>query len=516
MPFECGLTDGDWNELSKWVSDSARRSSEVRHVLGKLSAWLSATLQEAELATRPVEEPPPAPAAPEQRPLVEIGSAIEQLRSAWRRSQMPAEVPAEVRAPKALPQPPPSQPREMAPRARLKAEACRWAVQRRELESGSASDALSTQARNTELRKRAKACGSGDLWMLSRDVDLPDSASMHMLAAGFDNLGHALEIALELDLEQKDERETMGAVLTVIAESQSAVRALLKAHGLPEDDEQNDAYRWLSERTRTLQHYLPRFMSLDAPADPTQWEDLGARLASLQGQLSAERARRRDEREARSRVSYHVKRLLNSFDGGHASELALDDWRRLFGALEGLLALGVKTSDVRLREELLPLVEARPLEIEVPECWDRIVDEIDRALALKELDESAKSARAPRERTPAVLRVAELLRGKRVVMVGGANRPLSRQALIDAFELADLDWITSREHSSNEVFRASIARDETVLVLLLIRWSSHSYGALKQMADGYGKKFVNLPRGYNPTQVAEEILRQVSLESEPS
>ena len=52
-------------------------------------------------------------------------------------------------------------------------------------------------------------------------------------------------------------------------------------------------------------------------------------------------------------------------------------------------------------------------------------------------------------------------------------------------------------------------------MLLLIRWSSHSYGALKQMADGYGKKFVNLPRGYNPTQVAEEILRQVSLESEP-
>jgi len=514
MPFECGLSDGDWNELSKWVSESARRSGAVRKALGKLSSWLAATLQEAELADRSVEEP--APLAPEPvapRPLVEIGTAIEQLRSAWSRSQMPVEAQVEARPAKAAPMPPPSQPREMAPRARLKAETCRWAVQRRELESGSASEALSTQSRNTELRKRARAYGSGELWMLSRDIDLPASASMHMLAAGFDNLGHALEIAHELDSEQRDDRETMHGVLTIVAESQSAVRALLKAHGLPEDDEQNDAYRWLSERTRTLQHYLPRFMSLDAPADPTQWEDLGTRLAALQAQLASERGRRREEREARGRLSYHCKRILNSYDGGHSSELAQDDWRKVFAALDELLAMGVKASDVRLREELLPLVEARPLELEVPECWERVVDEIDRAIGLKELDESVKaSERAPRERSPAVLRVAELLRGKRVVMVGGANRPLSRQALVDAFELAELDWITSREHSSNEVFRASIAREETVLVLLLIRWSSHSYGSLKQMADGYGKKFVNLPRGYNPTQVAEEILRQVSLD----
>ncbi len=516
MAFECGLTDGDWGELSKWVSESAQRSGELRSVLGKLSTWLSATLAEAERAARPVEQPEPAPLAPAPlpaQPPIELDAAIEQLRSAWRRSQMPAPAPIEARPAKPTPPPPPSQPREMAPRARLKAEACRWAVQRRELESGSASEALSTQSRNTELRKRARTCGSGELWMLSRDVDLPDSSSMHMLAAGFDNLGHALELAHELDAEQREDRETMGSVLTIVAESQSAVRALLKAHGLPEDDEQNDAYRWLSERTRTLQHYLPRFMSLDAPADPTQWEELGSRLAALQTQLASERGRRREEREARARLSYHCKRILNSYDGGHTSELALDDWRKVFAALDELLAMGVKASDVRLREELLPLVEARPLEIEVPACWERVVDEIDRALSLKELDESAKSvARAPRERSPAVLRVAELLRGKRVVMVGGAHRPLSREALVEAFELAELDWITSREHSSNEVFRASIAREETVLVLLLIRWSSHSYGGLKQMADGYGKKFVNLPRGYNPTQVAEEILRQVSFD----
>lgn len=509
------MTDGDWRELEAWVRESARQSDAVRRALVNLSSWLGGVLDgaRAPIEAAPAEPPAtPAVAIEPAQPMVEIGAAIERLSVAWRKSQMPA---VEVSHPAAKPAPaaPVQQPREIAPRVRVKAEACRWAVARRELESGSEAEALSTTTRNKELAKRAKKLGCRDLWMLSRDIDMPDSAALHMLAACYDSLGHALEIAQELDGEQWEDRELVGEVLTIVAESQSAVRSLLKAHRLPEDSEQNDCYFWLSDRTRTLRYFLPRFMTTDTPADPTQWEELGERLASLRERLSIERSRRRAERDARGRLSYHVKRILNSYDGGHTSELAIDDWLKVFSALEELLALGVKPSEVQLREELLPLVEARPLEIEVPPCWDRVVDEIDRAIALKELDESAKSGGRPtRERTLAVARVAEHLRGKRVVMVGGANRPLSRQALLDAFELADLDWITSREHSSNENFRASIAREETVLVLLLIRWSSHSYGGLKQMSDEYGKKFVNLPRGYNPAQVAEEILKQVSFD----
>jgi hypothetical protein len=509
------MTEGDWRELEAWVRDSAQQSAAVRRALENLSRWLGVVLDGAR---PPLEAPPVQPTTPQPvttepaQPMVEIGAAIERLSVAWRKSQMPA-VEVSLPAPKAAPAAAVQQPREIAPRVRVKAEASRWAVARRELESGSESEALSTTTRNRELVKRARKLGCRELWMLSRDIDMPDSAGLHMLAACYDNLGHALEIAQELDHEQWEDREVVGEVLTVVAESQSAVRSLLKAQRLPEDSDQNDTYFWLSDRTFTLRYFLPRFMTTDTPADPTQWEELGTRLAALRERLSGERARRRAERDARGRLSYHVKRILNSYDGGHTSELAIDDWRKVFAALEELLELGVKPSEIQLREELLPLVEARPLELDVPTCWDRVVDEIDRAIALKELDESAKNGNRPlRERTLAVARVAEHLRGKRVVMVGGANRPLSRQALIDAFELADLDWITSREHSSNENFRASIARDETVLVLLLIRWSSHSYGGLKQMSEEYGKRFVNLPRGYNPAQVAEEILKQVSFD----
>ncbi len=107
-------------------------------------------------------------------------------------------------------------------------------------------------------------------------------------------------------------------------------------------------------------------------------------------------------------------------------------------------------------------------------------------------------------------RVRRWLSGKRVVIIGGAHRPLSRQALVEAFELGDLEWITTRAHEPLESFRASIVRPQTELILLLIRWSSHSFGELRHLADAHGKRFVSLPRGYNPAQVAEEILRQVT------
>ena len=51
---------------------------------------------------------------------------------------------------------------------------------------------------------------------------------------------------------------------------------------------------------------------------------------------------------------------------------------------------------------------------------------------------------------------------------------------------------------------------DVALVVLAIRWTSHSYGVVKAYCDQYGKPFVRLKAGYNPTQVAAHILDQVS------
>ena len=47
------------------------------------------------------------------------------------------------------------------------------------------------------------------------------------------------------------------------------------------------------------------------------------------------------------------------------------------------------------------------------------------------------------------------------------------------------------------------------MVLLAIRWSSHSFGDVQEFCDRHGKLLVRLPSGYNPNQVAHQILAQV-------
>src|SRR5205085_12312941 len=95
------------------------------------------------------------------------------------------------------------------------------------------------------------------------------------------------------------------------------------------------------------------------------------------------------------------------------------------------------------------------------------------------------------------------------VLIGGHVRPDRRAALIHAFDLADLDWITTEDHTSVTVFEAPIARPAVAVVLLAIRWSNHSYGDVQEYCDRYGKLLGRLPGGYHPNQVAHQILSQV-------
>ena len=51
-------------------------------------------------------------------------------------------------------------------------------------------------------------------------------------------------------------------------------------------------------------------------------------------------------------------------------------------------------------------------------------------------------------------------------------------------------------------------RSNVRVVVVLTRWSSHSYGELKRFCDRHGKLFVWLPGGYSPNQFASQIMAQ--------
>ena len=48
------------------------------------------------------------------------------------------------------------------------------------------------------------------------------------------------------------------------------------------------------------------------------------------------------------------------------------------------------------------------------------------------------------------------------------------------------------------------------LVIVAIRWSNHSFSDVKVFCDRHGKPMVRLPAGYNPNQVAVQVLAQCS------
>jgi hypothetical protein len=73
-----------------------------------------------------------------------------------------------------------------------------------------------------------------------------------------------------------------------------------------------------------------------------------------------------------------------------------------------------------------------------------------------------------------------------------------------------LIWIETRAHESIEGFEPYVARPNVAAVVLAIRWSSHSYGEVKDFCDKHGKPLVRLPGGYNVNQVAAQIMSQCS------
>jgi hypothetical protein len=156
---------------------------------------------------------------------------------------------------------------------------------------------------------------------------------------------------------------------------------------------------------------------------------------------------------------------------------------------------------------LLPILEDMPELGDLPLGFSQALREIDRFLALQITTPTAAHVSA---RSPQVQEAARLLEGKSAVLIGGLRRPDAHEALAAALGLNELIWLETREHQSIEGFESYVARPEVAVILLAIRWSSHAFGEVKSFCDRYGKPLVRLPGGYNPNQVAVQILSQCS------
>jgi hypothetical protein len=291
--------------------------------------------------------------------------------------------------------------------------------------------------------------------------------------------------------------------LHLVAEAQSALRvALLKVDEGLSDQDQRETFIWLRRETGERGVFVARHMRIDDPAEPAAWENLKRRIADVREEWHQKRARRKGRQSLLGKARYHAGRAAG------LGEAALDDWMKLAGAIEQLVAEGTPPSDADVRAVLLPIVDEMP-ELETGPGMRTVLEEIDRHLASAGHGDVQSEPRR-RAESPEVARVRQWLGGRKVVLIGGIPRPQAQSALENAFGLDELIWLAGQHHRSFFDFEPAIARPETALVILAIRWSSHSFGEVRGLCDRYGKPLVRLPAGYNPDQVALQIVQQVS------
>lgn len=389
-------------------------------------------------------------------------------------------------------------------RARLKAEGARWASERRRLLAEGVDHRTVIAPRDREIIARARELPECYLWMNNPHAPEPENlAHYEDLAGCFETLALAANVLRRAVPPSATATELVSQAMHLAAEAQSALRAAVAALDAQPDPDQMKVYQWLRQTAAEMRLFVRRYMRADDIADPTTWSDIAARLERLRDQVEESQQVVRRQQDRLKRMRYHASLILKH--PAHANHE--HDWRRISEAVDELINEGMPPSSVELRQILLPLADLLPEEDLFSPALRLVWREIDRYLATREEAEESAETSTP---SPEVQQAAELLAGRSVVLIGGDRRPAAERALLSALRLKKLDWIETREHQSLETFESHVARPDVAVVLLAIRWSSHSYGEVKQFCDRYGKPLVRLPGGYNPNQVARQILDQCS------
>jgi hypothetical protein len=380
----------------------------------------------------------------------------------------------------------------LAARCRAKAEATRWAAerQRRIHERSQSPDEHAPS--DPAIMAWAESLTDAFYWASTDDPS--GSPDITLL----DHVGGCFETVAEGLLLVQDARVRRGGpeqALPLLAEAQSALRRSLRRLKAEGDPDQSEIYERVRDAAARHRLFLKRFMRSDDLADPAGWPSL---LARIETQIGS-----RPHSEPQTTLLERLRTLCSPTE----VERADGSWQSIFIVLEELIGEGTPPSSREVRELLLPLLDDLPRLEDMPPGSRLVLREIDRFLATRPTPAIPVTSQ---EEATSVREAARLLSGRSIVLIGGLRRPDSQRSLKAALGLAELVWVETKEHQSIAAFEPIIARPEVALVLLAIRWSSHSFGDVKRYCDRHGKPLVRLPGGYGPNQVAAQILAQAS------
>jgi hypothetical protein len=386
---------------------------------------------------------------------------------------------------------------------RMKARASRWAVERLNLIAEGADYRSEIAPRDREIISEAGQLKDCYLWMVSASAPIPERPEQYeILAECYENAADVAELVIQIAFEEALEH-LLDEVLHLAAEAQSALREAVSQVGLPTDDfTQVALFRELREITTDRRVYISQYMRRGDAADPSSFDSLAVRINNLGETMQKRKEAQQREKRTLNTIKYHVRQISTTPE-------SVNDWRRIFETIQEIVPDPIKATDVRLRELLAPHIDKIPEDVDIPDQGQCVLEAIDKYLSAQPQPEEGA------EPSKEILAVRERLRGKKVVVVGGDARAFAKEALQKAFDLSEVIWVTSREHQSPEAFRPAIQSPGVGAVLLAIRWSSHCFGVVKEYCQQAGVPFVRLPGGYNPNQVANQILKQISIPPKP-
>lgn len=390
-------------------------------------------------------------------------------------------------------------------RCQLKAKASEWASERQATLAMGGTLTAAQMDRYGDLIAEAKALRECFLWMCApRSESRAASDGYTLLARAYEVLAAAILLVENPANTAELPAPRFQRSLELLAEAQSALRSAAVGVGYEHDLDQEQVFQWLKKTTLERHIYVEHYMRIGEPADPTRHADLMVRVEHHAAHLSTDASRQRQTKKLLSKLQFQVEQLQAA-----DPEAAPAHWERIVLTVDELLALGVAPNQGELRDILLePCAGLESLDdlAQRSESFDRVYHELLPWIEEREQQQDESGAALSAE----VAEAAELLAGKTIVLIGGDRRPDAEEALRDALGLAEVLWISTRSHQSIDHFEPYVARPEVAVVLLAIRWASHSFGDVRQFCERFGKPLVRLPQGYNPSQVAHQIVQQCS------
>ena len=382
-------------------------------------------------------------------------------------------------------------------RCRLKAEGARWAADRQRCLTDGIPFSTAIEPRDEELIERAKQAGCF-LWMNTQNGPRPDDMGLFdVLGSCFDMAAEAAALLRECALEAED-KGLFRECLDIAAEAQSALRSAVMAVEAVTDSDQQSLYHWIKSTASEKGIFVKRYLRGDDLADPYSSADIRNRLQAIRGKCQLVIEQRRQRRRWQSKLGYHAKHILENGSSDH-------DWNTIAEMADEMVRDGVPPSNREIREAILPIIDTVPTSTLLPRAFQLVLREAETYRAGQDQPPVYQDESEP---TADVLAVRGYLKNKIIVIIGGDSVDGKRQAIKRAFALKDVEWVDSRHHQSIERFKPAIIRADVKVVILMVRWASHSYHDLKPFCDQHGKLFVRLPGGYNPNQLASQIMAQ--------